>query len=82
MSDKYGYKHRQMRARWKRQVEAGVVLCARCGLPIEATDSWDLGHSDLVPGEHSGPEHRRCNRATLTHAKQRAAEVPRWSRKW
>ena len=30
------------------------------------------------------PEHRACNRATLTHAKQKASfmGVERWSRHW
>jgi hypothetical protein len=46
-------------------VEAGMVRCARCGEVIERGAPWDLGHVDATQGTvYSGPEHRRCNRAT------------------
>jgi hypothetical protein len=73
----YGAHHQALRERLRPQVEAGVVRCARCGEPIKAGDDWDLGHLD---GSNrtvfSGPEHRRCNRATSTH------RVRKVSRRW
>lgn len=70
-----------MRARLAPLVAAGVYECARCGKLIEAGEPWDLGHDDLDPTQYSGPEHRRCNRSTLSHAKERA-EPRRYSREW
>jgi hypothetical protein len=98
----YGELHRKLRRRWARKVRKGGVCCWRCGKPIGPTGRWDLGHVDEAglargfPTRH--PEHRACNRATLTHAKQRLAvaddrfagladptptnEVTDWSRHW
>ena len=72
-------------------VASGVVNCARCGLPIQKDQLWDLGHRDDGLG-YSGPEHRHSrdcpaggNRATARHAKERELVVeqhrPR-SREW
>ena len=44
-------------------VAAGIAKCARCGELIEPGAAWDLGHDDVYPELHSGPEHTRCNRA-------------------
>jgi len=56
----YGGKHQQLRKRWARQVAAGGVACARCGLPILDGEAWDLDHS---PDRRSylGPSHASCN---------------------
>src|SRR5262245_25661856 len=45
-------------------VLAGGVRCARCGEEIRPGEPWDLGHRDGSKVEYTGPEHRRCNRAT------------------
>jgi hypothetical protein len=46
-------------------VEAGIARCARCGELIARGEPWDLGHIDGTERMvYSGPEHRRCNRAT------------------
>jgi len=59
-------------------VKAGIVRCARCGELIEPREPWDLGHFDGSGKTlYSGPEHRRCNRATETHKRRRY-----WSRQW
>ena len=86
----YGERHRKERRRWVPKVRAGVVSCWRCGKPIDQFARWDLGHVDEdglargFPTRH--PEHRSCNRATVTHLKQRlaAAEAasPTSSREW
>jgi len=62
--DKYGARHKALRAGWTRKVAGGAVVCARCGRPIVPGEPWDLGHDDYNPYRWTGPEHRRCNRAT------------------
>ena len=32
---------------------------------------WDRGHVDDDPRRYSGPEHRRCNRRTVSHRARR-----------
>src|SRR6516164_2019764 len=60
----YGRPHRAVRERLEPLVLAGRVRCARCGEPIVPGEPWDLGHEDGDRTRYSGPEHRRCNRAT------------------
>jgi hypothetical protein len=60
----YGSAHQTLRAGWTQRVAAGGVRCARCGLPIAPGEPWDLGHDDYDRRIWTGPEHRRCNRAT------------------
>src|SRR5262249_7292435 len=71
----YGYPHQQLQKRWKPLVQAGLVDCARCGKRILPGEPWDLGHDDYDRTRYSGPEHRRCNRATQGRKR-------RTSRKW
>lgn len=61
---RYGWLHQRIRASWAPLVAAGGVLCARCKLPIDPGEPFDLGHDDNQEGVYSGPEHRACNRAT------------------
>ena len=61
----YGQAHRARRRGIALMVEAGIVRCARCGELIRPGEPWDLGHVDGTERMvYSGPEHRRCNRAT------------------
>jgi hypothetical protein len=60
----YGWTHRQIRESFKRAVAAGVCYCTRCGEWIDPAEPWDVGHDDVDRSLYSGPEHRRCNRAT------------------
>jgi hypothetical protein len=54
-------------------VRQGIVHCWRCGRLIEPWQKWDLGHLDNGRGRY--PEHRSCNRATVTILKQKLAEA-------
>jgi hypothetical protein len=67
----YGSKHKALRRRWAAQVAEGEARCARCGGVIWADEPWDLGHDDHDRTRYTGPEHRRCNRATAAHRTQR-----------
>jgi hypothetical protein len=73
----HGQAHRTRRRAIAPMVAAGMVRWARCGDLITPDEPWDLGHVDGTERTvHSGPEHRRCNRATETHKRRR------WSRQW
>jgi hypothetical protein len=70
----YGHVHQTLRKRWAPKVAVGSVTCARCGELIDPGEPWDLGHDDHDRNRWTGPEHRRCNRAT--------SKPRRVSRKW
>lgn len=56
----YGSAHRRHRASARPAVEAGHVICWRCGEPIVPGEAWHLGHDET--GAERGPEHAsRCN---------------------
>ena len=67
----YGARHKALRKRWAAEVARGEVCCARCGGVIWRDEPWDLGHYDHDRTRYTGPEHRRCNRATATHMAKR-----------
>jgi hypothetical protein len=70
----YGWKHEKLRKVWQRQIDeqhGPTVLCARCLRPILPGQEWDLGHDDYDRSRYTGPEHRRCNRATSRHRAER-----------
>jgi hypothetical protein len=75
-SDKrYGRSHQEKRRRLAGVVAAGKATCVRCGDPIAPGDRWDLDHDDARPNRHLGPAHAHCNRASVTHLKDRIAEL-------
>lgn len=78
----YGAEHQRLRQLWAPRVATGAVDCARCGQPIRPGEQWDLGH---VPGSgrrlYQGPEHRRCNRATM-HERTTGDPAPRPRTQW
>src|SRR5262252_5359398 len=63
---RYDREHNLRRARVAELVLAGGARCARCGDLIQPGEAWDMGHVDGDPHRYSGPEHRRCNRATAS----------------
>lgn len=68
----YDAAHQRERASWVPLVSTGTVLCRRCGEPIAADVSWDLGHPDAECPAPKGPEHAtRCNRAAGGRAAHR-----------
>jgi hypothetical protein len=79
----YGTGHRALRRLWAPQVAAGVVRCGRGADCLFAVDGvagligpgepWDLGHTPDRMG-YTGPEHRRCNRATASRLRRRSRE--------
>jgi hypothetical protein len=62
----YGARHKALRAKAKRLVDAGRAWCWRCGRWIDPTQPWDMGHDDYDRRRYRGPEHIRCNRSTAT----------------
>jgi|SoimicmetaTmtHAB_FD_contig_61_212222_length_1580_multi_2_in_0_out_0_2 hypothetical protein len=79
----YGHRHQQLRKRWALRVARGDVRCSRCDELIDPHEPWDLGHDDLDRRKYNGPEHRRCNRAVVTHLKEALdMKAPRHSREW
>lgn len=70
----YDSTHRRERAHWAARINAGeVVLCWRCGTPVEP-GAWDLGHVNDerdTPEKRADrwPEHdRECNRSNAGRA--------------
>ena len=85
----YGTVHKKERMRWVRRVRAGGVVCWRCGDPIHPWRGgiWAMSvrTARLAATRLRHPEHRSCNRATVTILKQKLAEAeaaPRGSREW
>jgi hypothetical protein len=74
-----GYDLRFVRLKewWRPRVEAGTVICWRCGELIAVGAEWDLGHDDHDRSIIRGPEHQACNRSAA--AKARNAGVRRAS---
>lgn len=83
---RYGYRHRKLRARLHKVVEAGMATCWRCGKTIEPGTAWDLGHDPTDRNKHKGTECVACNRATYGRERPRAgvrlASHPDNSRAW
>ena len=73
-------RHDHLRKRWARQVAAGGVCCARCGLPIGPEDAFDLDHTQDRSG-YLGVSHRYCNRSAGGRRRGRRGRH-RWSRDW
>ena len=57
----YAGSHPRIRRGVKAVVDAGGVVCWRCGLPIEPGSKWQLGHDDYDRRVYRGPEHVLCN---------------------
>jgi hypothetical protein len=83
-SRRYGTEHRKLRERWRPRVEAGDVLCARCGLPI--VGQWDLAHDPMDGTRYLGPMCQAHNRDTRLEKRLRGnvrGGPPRWrSDRW
>ena len=81
----YGRRHKEIRSHFRNRMARGEIFnCWRCGKPI--IGQWDLGHVDEA-GHGRGwgvegrwPEHPGCNRATMTHLKERLAAAERAAR--
>ena len=58
----YGASHDRERTRIAHLVEHLQAHCAKCGLIVLPTESWDLGHNEDRT-RWTGAEHARCNRS-------------------
>lgn len=79
----YGRQHQLLRDSYKKRMARGEEFtCWRCGLPVDPTQPWDLGHDDQDRSVYRGPEHRgrECvaggNRATA------GRKAPTTARRW
>ena len=85
---RYGRRHKELRRRFARRMARGEVFnCWRCGREINPLGLWDLGHvrDNTAAGGERWPEHRSCNRATVTNLKRKLADAEaaqRGSREW
>ena len=82
---RYAQAHRAKRKALAPAVAVGLYNCARCGERIEPGEPWDLGHAMATVFATRGLEHRRCNRATARHRKERELQLERErprSREW
>ena len=70
----YGSRHKELRRKFARIVNAGGAECARCGKAIIPGEPWDLGHDDFDRSQYQGPEHRSCNRRTAGRARRFSQE--------
>lgn len=78
-SERYGYAHQKLRARWAVKVKAGNVHCWRCGCWLDPEQPWHLGHKDDDPTEYEGPECVRCNTSTAAvRGNKLRAHPTRW----
>ena len=69
---RYRGNHKKLKAALDPLVQTGTVECWRCSELIEP-GPWDLGHDDLNPELHAGPEHTWCNRGAhnrLVHSRE------------
>lgn len=78
----YGTAHQKLRKQWKQKVDAGQVVCWRCGGLIPPGAPWDLGHDDYDRTQYKGPEHRRCNRGAVSRVQKQKRQQRRWSEAW
>jgi len=88
---RYGSGHQDLRRRFLRRMARGELFnCWRCGELIDPSKPWDLGHvrDNTAVGGERWPEHRACNRATITNLRRKLAEAealasdPTSSREW
>ncbi len=86
-NQRYGQRHRTIRAQWAPQVAMGTVRCCSdiCGHQlIQPGSSWHLMHDDSDPtGQtYRGPGHSTCNlgeaqrKADIALARRRGQPIP------
>jgi hypothetical protein len=93
MAHRYGYKHKQARKRYAREIEAGLGVCCRCSKPILPDQKWHLDH-DATGEDYLGTAHARCNLRAAGRVRARqlyggrpyargtSQEIGTWSRHW
>jgi hypothetical protein len=77
----YGAHHQQVRRTWAPRVATGHIDCYRCGHPIQPGTPWDLGHT-TDRTDHTGPEHRHCNRSEGATRGNRMRTPPTTPQTW
>ena len=85
----YGSPHQKLRAKWKPQVDAGMVnchavICVMSSRWIQPGTPWHLGHTPDRTG-WTGPEHQHCGAADgARRGNSRRGQARGWltSRRW
>jgi hypothetical protein len=82
-----GREHQRLGEQLRPMVEAGEVICSRCGRPILPGQRWHVDHDDadrsLYRDGPTGPtSHAFCNIGAVSKRRARLRRARFWSVEW